>query len=921
MRFATGTRLGPYVLDALLGAGGMGEVYRARDTRLDRVVAIKVLPVTVAADPHFRARFENEARAISSLDHPHICALYDVGDHEGTPFLVMQYLEGETLASRLVKGSMPLHEALRCAREIADALGKAHRSGIVHRDLKPGNVMLTKTGAKLLDFGLARAPRSGVVQALASAIQTAAPDLTAQGTIVGTLQYMAPEQLEAKDADARSDIFSFGALLYEMVSGRRAFEGGSQASLIAAILEHDPPPISTLQPLTPAGLDRVVRTCLAKDPDARWQSASDLARELAWILDSPTASTAVAANASSPRSAWAKIALTLAVGALLGLSAGYLFLRSQSSSAPLAYTSRVLLTVAPADQLRADPGDRARSSGHLSQTAIALSPDGQSIVFSAVLNDQQQLYVRSLAELEATPLAGTEGGASPFFSPDGRWVGFWADGLLKKLPLGGGNVTTLCKTARIFGASWGDNDVIAFANDTGGLLQVSAAGGPVSPLTQLDAKAGEVSHRLPQMLPGSRTVMFTVTRSILPTWDDTQIVAQSVAGDSRRVVMDSAAHGRYVRSGHLVYVRRATLNAAPFNLAELRVTGGGVTLVGDLMQAANMEGSELDSGAGQYTVSDAGSLAYVRGGLYAFPERLLVWVDRSGRIEPLPAPPRAYAYPRLSPDGSRVLVSTQGDRNVWIYDITRGTTRRVTEDGRNMAALWTPDGKQVAYGSSSGGTEKIVWRAADGSGSAERLTDGPSQHRVQTWSTDGRTLIYLESGNASPTKLFAIDVKQRQPPRAVFGSRFNERYADLSPDGQWLASALDESGRFEVYVTRYPGPGSKVAVSGEGGHSPAWTANGREIVYLAPRGPDGTGPFTVMSVSVVSAGTTLTVGKPQALFETPMGFQANFRGYDVTRDGTRFLMIRPQAREDLKPSQIVLVQNWFQDLQRRVPVN
>jgi serine/threonine-protein kinase len=724
--------------------------------------------------------------------------------------------------------------------------------------------MLTKSGAKLLDFGLARTTRSGIVQAMASAVQTAAPDLTAQGTIVGTFQYMAPEQLEAKDADARTDIFSFGAVLYEMLSGRKAFDGRSQASLIAAILEHDPPALATLQPLTPAGLDRVVRTCLAKDPDARWQSASDLARELAWILESPTASMAVAPTAAYARSARTKISLTLAADVLLGLSTGYLLLRSRSSSAPLGNTSRVLLTVAPADQLRAHPGDRARSSGHLSQTAIALSPDGQSLVFSAVLKGQQQLYVRSLAELEATPLAGTEDGATPFFSPDGQWVGFWADGLLKKLPLGGGNVTTLCKTSRIFGASWGDNDVIAFANESGGLRQVSAAGGPVSPLTQLDTKAGEVSHRLPQMLPGSRTVMFTVTRSILPTWDDTQIVTQSLAGDSRRVVMDGAAHGRYVRSGHLVYVRRATLNAAAFNLDDLRVTGGGVTLVGDLMQAANMEGTEIDSGSGQYTISDSGWLAYVRGGLYAFPERLLVWVDRSGRIEPLAAPPRAYAYPRLSPDASRVLVSTQGDRNIWIYGITRGTTRRVTEDGRNMAAIWTPDGRQLAYGSSSGRTEKILWRAADGSGSAERLTDGPSQHRVQTWSPDGRTLIYLESPTASPANLFAIDVKQRQPPRAVFGSRFNEQYADLSPDGQWLAYTSDESGRSEVYVTRFPRPGSKVAVSGEGGHSPAWTANGREIVYLAPRGPGGTGPFTVMSVSV-SAGSTLTVGKPKAL--------------------------------------------------------
>ena len=384
MPLPTGTRFGPYLLESLVGAGGMGEVYRARDTRLDRVVAVKVLPPALASEPHFRARFENEARAISSLDHPHICALYDVGEHDGTAFLVMQYLEGETLASRLSRGPMPLADTLRHAREIADALAKAHGSGIVHRDLKPGNVMLTKSGAKLLDFGLARASRPAVQQVMASAL-TAAPDLTAQGTIVGTFQYMAPEQLEAKDADARTDIFAFGAVLYEMLTGRRAFEGKSQASLIAAILEHEPPSLSTVQPLTPAGLDRLVRTCLAKDPDARWQSARDLERELAWMADSPSATPAVA-DARPPfgRRTKAPAVLTLAAGALLGLLIGFAVARWMPSRPRPVSMLRTLISTAPADQLRSQVADQTLSSGHLSRPSIALSPDGQTIVFSAV---------------------------------------------------------------------------------------------------------------------------------------------------------------------------------------------------------------------------------------------------------------------------------------------------------------------------------------------------------------------------------------------------------------------------------------------------------------------------------------------------------------------------------------------------------
>ena len=897
----------------------MGEVYRARDTRLDRVVAVKVLPPALASEPQFRARFENEARAISSLDHPHICALYDVGEHDGTAFLVMQYLEGETLASRLSRGPMPLAETLRHAREIADALAKAHGSGIVHRDLKPGNVMLTKSGAKLLDFGLARASRPAVQHVMASAV-TAAPDLTAQGTIVGTFQYMAPEQLEAKEADARTDIFAFGAVLYEMLTGRKAFEGKSQASLIAAILEHEPPSLSTLRPLTPAGLDRLMRTCLAKDPDARWQSARDLERELAWIADSsPSASAAVDAQPSERRRTLAASVLTLVAGALLGMLVGIGLSRLMTPPPRPAVTSRVLLNAAPADQLQAAAADRTLSFGHLSRPAIALSPDGQTVVFTAVQGAKQQLYVRPLAQLEATPLPGSDGAASPFFSPDGQSVGFWADGSLKRISLAGGGATTLCASPLIFGASWGTTDVVVFAHDNGGLWRVSARGGTPVAITTPDAATGEVSHRLPHLVPGDEAVIFTVTRTLLPTWDDTQVVIQPLNGAPRTLLVDGGADARYIPTGHIVYVRRGVLLAAPFDLTQRRVMGGGVAVVPDVMQSANMNNSMLDSGAGQFSVSASGSLAYVRGGVYVFPERVLVWVDRTGRIEQLPLPARAYSYPRLSPDGKRVAVSTQGDRNIWMYDIGRGTMGRVTIDGRNMAPAWTPDGLRITFGSSIGGQENLFWQPADGNGTSERLTTSPQLHRAGSWSPDGRSLVFVE-GDSNSQNLHDILTLEGGKVRELIVTRFDEQYPELSPDGHWLAYTSNESGRNEVYVTPYPGLERREQISVSGGHSPLWTRSGRELIYLAPVGPADSGPYSVMSVSVTPGPTPIS-GQPRKLFETPLGPAANVRGYDVSVDGSRLLMVQQRPREAVRPSEIVLVQNWFDELVRRVPRN
>ena len=542
MPLPAGARLGPYEILSLVGAGGMGEVYKSRDTRLDRTVAIKILPDTLAADANFRERLDREARTISQLDHPHVCALYDVGEQDGTAFLVMQFLEGETLADRLTKGALPIDQAIKTAIEIASALDRAHRAGIVHRDLKPGNIMLTKTGARLLDFGLAKSRAS--VLAAASTQPTAA-NLTEEGTILGTLQYMAPEQIEGQNADARTDIFAFGVVLYEMVTGKRAFTGTTHASLISSILKDTPRPIVEIQPLVPPLLDHIVSRCLAKDPDERWQSASDLTRELRWINEAG-ASVLAAASPVAHRAGRGRLVLVLAA-ALAGLGAGivaatlFAGLGPRQSLGRGSEVARVLVGIAPAEHLQALPADWTLTEGRPSRTTMAWSPDGRSFVFSGVQGDRQQLYLRALNQPSATPMAGTEGASGPFFSPDGRWVGFWSAGALKKVAAGGsGPATTICETPVVFGASWGSDDTIVFARHFQGLWRVPAGVGAAQPLAMPDRQKGELKYLLPQILPGGRVVLFTVTHTPLPTWEDTEIVAQSLATGQRTVLVQGA---------------------------------------------------------------------------------------------------------------------------------------------------------------------------------------------------------------------------------------------------------------------------------------------------------------------------------------------------------------------------------------------
>ena len=688
----------------------MGEVYKAKDTRLDRTIAIKVLPRHLADSAALKERFEREARAISSLslNHSHICTLHDVGHEGGVEFLVMEYLEGESLADRLQKGALKLDEALRLGIQIADGLDAAHRQRVVHRDLKPGNVMLTASGAKIVDFGLAKT-RSGSSGEPDSALPTEARPLTETGAVLGTFQYMAPEQLEAKEADARTDIFAFGALLYEMVTGQKAFEGESQASLITAIMSSEPPALSTLQPVTPLALDRIVETCLAKNPDDRWQHASDIKRQLEWILEGNGVADVHRAgpHAYGRRVPWILAALMSAVAALSVWSQ----LRETRPADPV---TRLVVNL---------PEDR-RLTGAAESFAnpIALSPDGRHLVYSAMQDHLPQLYVRDMDRFDERPIPGTAGGTSPFFSPDGAWVGFYANGTLQKVPLAGGLPVTICEVPafRGTGIHWGTNDRIVFASSSlgSGLFDVPAAGGDPQRLTTPDVESGEFGHTWPQFLPDEKSVLFSIWGG-----EGDGIAILSLETRERPTILPGATGARFLPTGHLIYGSSGRLQAVPFDLARLEVDGSPMPILD------GVDSIPRASGGGSYAVSRTGSLVYVP----ASPsEHSLVWVDHEGRVSPVTEERGSYDIPRLSPDGRRLALNLDG---TWIYDLERGTRTRLRPGGQ--MPVWTPDGSRITFASVLRGPWNLYWKSADEVGEAELLL--PSEHSQfpMSWSPDG----------------------------------------------------------------------------------------------------------------------------------------------------------------------------------------
>ena len=906
MALTTGTRLGPYEILAPIGAGGMGEVYKAKDTRLDRTVAIKVLPEHLAESPERKARFEREAKAISQLNHPHICTLYDVGEQDGLDFLVMEYIEGETLAERLKKGALPLDKALEYGTQIADGLDHAHRAGIVHRDLKPPNVMLTKSGVKILDFGLARLIVEQPVSD-ASDAPTRQKDLTKEQAIIGTLQYMAPEQLEGARADARTDIFALGTVLYEMVTGKKAFVGKSQASLIAAILDSEPPAISELEPVTPPLLDRVVRKCLAKSADDRWQSAHDLRDTLTWIAVGGSLPTGTSERANWRQAIPWALATLAAGGALIAVAVWNL-----KPSPPPPAPAQFVITTPPEGPLRLTG----------SQTDVALSPDGTRIAYmtSTGGSEGRYLYVRDLDQLVATPLLGSERARSPFFSPDGEWVGFQVSGggdsnNLKKVSVLGGRSVTICQwTSPLLGVSWGPDDTIVFSTFASeGLLRVAAVGGEPDELTTVDTEQGEVNHTWPEFLPGGDAILFNIVTD-RPT-DNNQIAVLSLNTGERNLVVAGGSNPHYVPTGHIVYGVDETLWAVPFDLDELTVTGDPVPVLEGVITKS--------SGAVNFSVSGDGSLVYVSGTTASTTQSVLVLVDRKGRETPVTEITTDYLFPRFSPDGRHVafaVAETEGsitdsrvDVDVWVIEVERGSRSRLTFEGNNLFPTWSPDSSRVAFSVSKLGRADFYSVPVDGSGLPEELFVRDGNQFATSWTSDGRGIAYYELNPDTGPDLWVLSLDGDPTPSPFLVSPAAERAGAFSPDGRFIAYVSEESGQDEVYVRPYPGPGGEVIISSGGGTEPVWARDGTELFYR--KGDQ-------ILVAEVETERTFSARTATVLFEgryeadrTPVGGNPN---YDVSPD-QQFVMVRRTGEGERESIQMNIVLNWYQELERLVP--
>ncbi|MFI5184186.1 MAG: protein kinase, partial [Vicinamibacteria bacterium] len=824
MPMSAGGRLGPYEIVAPLGAGGMGEVYRARDTRLDRSVAIKVLPSQFSADADRRQRFEREARAVSSLNHPHICTLYDVGEQDGTVFLVMERLEGQTLADRLEKGPLPTDQVLRFGAEIADALDNAHRQGIVHRDLKPGNVMLTKSGTKLLDFGLAKLeppPSIGNGVEGVSALATRAKPLTSDGALLGTFQYMAPEQLQGKPADARTDIFALGSVLYEMATARRAFAAKSQASLIAEILEHEPPPMTTLQPLTPPALERVVKVCLAKDPDDRWQNARDLMRELRWIAEGGPQSGAPtivgAPRRGGERLAWVVAGIAILAATALGI--GY-----------------VRRAPSPLRQLRSTIDLPAGFEVDGWGASLALSPGGRFLALAGAGADgKRQLHLRALDGTTMQDLSGTEGATYPFWSPDAKSIAFFADGKLRRIEVAGGAVQTICEAPAGRGGTWAPDGTIVFAPAPfGSLSRVLASGGAVSD-AETAVGNGE-SDRLPHFLPDGKRVLFLRTKPLASLYDG--IYALDLTTRKVQLVAHEQSEGRYVAPGYLAFVRERNLMVQRFDAESLKVSGEAVAV------AKQQRFNEL-RGTAQYSFEEGELLVYQMDP----PTRpkQLAWLGLDGkRISTIGDPdPAAIVELSLAPDGKRAVASIDGadGTQLWMIDLAGGVRSRFSF-GLKVAQspLWSPEGKRVAFAAL--GTDKGAWaiqlKDADGGAPGKEVLASQDYVTPIGWSPSGQELAY--NTQSSATKRWETGILPLKGDRKArsFASPANELGGTFSPDGRWFAYASDESGRYELYVRPYPGPGGKWQVSSAGadarpGNVGPFRWNGdNQILYFSP---------------------------------------------------------------------------------------
>ena len=871
MSLAPGTRLGPYEIVAPIGAGGMGEVYRARDTRLDRSVAVKILPVEFAQNAQLRLRFEREAKTISQLSHPNICALYDVGDN----YLVMELLEGETLADRLLRGPVPLAEALRIAGQIADALAKAHRQSIIHRDLKPGNIMLTRSGAKLLDFGLARV--GGVLSGPADA--THQKPLTAEGTIVGTFNYMAPEQLEGAEADERTDIFAFGSVLYEMVSGKRAFSGSTRTSLIAAIVSRDPTPLSQVQPIAPASVERLVARCLAKDPDARWQCAADLRWELRRIEEE----VAHPAAEARPRRSNLAAFVTAAVAAFVATFFAVEYARRPRPEPPLRFT------VAP-------PNGWIFAVGYIGPPAMA--PDGRkfAVVGTDLTSGKNMLLIRDLTEAEPKLLAGTEGAAFPFWSPDSTAIGFFAGGKLKRVDLSGGATQTLCDASLARGATWSSNgDIIFCPSPLAPLYAIPASGGTPRRLTTLDPKLKESSHRWPWILPDGRHFLFSIRRPGVDLQSGAALYVGSIDSEEKKLLLKTSSNAAYVEPGYVLYVRDRTLYARRFNTRTLSFTAPERPAA----HAIQFHGSgfALFSAAPRVLVYQTGTVLSA-----------LTVIGRDGRVQATLGDAAECFGPNLSVDGHHVVYSlldpVTGNSDVWLYDMERRVARRQTfHPADDFYGVLSPDQTELYFASNRSGIPSIYAKPLDGSD--ERIVlESNIVTFPQSISSDGRFLLFRQLTTAQ-SDIWALPLPAGKPfPFAT--SPFNEIQPVFSRSGRFVAYASNESGRYEVYVSRFPSGSGRVQISPDGGSQPTWRADEKELYYIGPQ-------ERLFAVSI-EAGTSLKAGIPTPITTLDVKpSRDDERQYDAAADGKSFIVNSLSGPSRSLP--MTVVENWQPDRQ------
>jgi serine/threonine protein kinase/Tol biopolymer transport system component len=888
-----GKTLAHYEITSQLGKGGMGEVYQAKDLKLGRDVAIKVLPEEFAKDADRVARFQREAKVLASLNHPNIAAIHGLEESNGTNFLVLELVEGDTLADQLKRGPIPVEESLKLAFQIAEALEAAHEKGVIHRDLKPANIKVTSDGkVKVLDFGLAKAYAGEREEMMLSNSPTLSVAATRQGLILGTAAYMSPEQAKGKTVDKRADIWAFGAVLFEMLTGKPAFPGEEVSEILASVIKGDSN-LNLLPPNIHQKIREVLSRCLQKDLRKRYHDIADVRCEIEQILADPSGVFAGSVDESHPQAGlktflpW--LAAALVMGAIIAGVAVWK-LKPPESRQVIRFEYEL-----PEGQQFSD----------LNFGALAVSPDGRQFVYSTT----KGLFLRSIDELTAKLVAGTEGSVmAPFFSPDGKWVGYFSggDGQLKKISISGGTPVTLCAVPMLLGAFWSADNTIVFGNPSGAIMRVSAGGGtPVSIL-----KADFRPRLFPQILPDRKSLLYS--RGPAPR----MIVVQSLeSGESKELFAGSYA--RYLPTGHIYYKMQNNSNAfaVPFDIAKLEVTGDPVPVV---------------EGVRQGEPSDSGTLVYIpsASGVALNDQRSLVWVDRNGKEEPIGAPLNLYRFPSISPDGTKVAITVipgGGENNdVWVWDLARKTLTRLTFEGRNnLSPVWTPDGKRIAF-SRIGTASGIYWKAADGTGKDEQLCS-LSENRMffpYCWSSDGKTLVGAESQGLANSDIVMLSMEGDHPRKPLLQESYEEGHPKISPDGRWIAYTSDESRRSEVYVRSFPDVNKgRWQVSTNGGGSPLWSPDGHELFY---RSGDA-----VMAVSVETEPGFSIMGTPRVLFRGTYVRGSVMEGtpWDISPDGKRFLMLKPAATGAPEPAaaaprpKINIVINWFEDLKRLVPTS